>query len=166
MLFCWTLLPVSSAGSLIDWSKRCYLCSMFIFSDKASNLACFARSGSWRSSVIGKLAIFRKRRDWGDGTFRFPLDIVFRIYDNCLASGIEAIFAFSVVLLQKNEDILLTLKFDDILAFLKTKIFDRYKVCSPSTSEYSPSSLKIDRSNPWIHLEVTMTVRLRMFGMM
>jgi len=94
------------------------------------------------------------------------LDIVFRIYDNCLASGIEAIFAFSVVLLQKNEDILLTLKFDDILAFLKTKIFDRYKVCSPSTSEYSPSSLKIDRSNPWIHLEVTMTVRLRMFGMM
>jgi tRNA splicing endonuclease len=45
-----------------------------------------------------------------------------------LASGIEAIFAFSIVLLQKNEDELLTLKFDDILAFLKNKIFDRYKV--------------------------------------
>ncbi|OAX42542.1 RabGAP/TBC [Rhizopogon vinicolor AM-OR11-026] len=61
-------------------------------------------------------------------SYRFPLNIVFRIYDNCLASGIEAIFAFSVVLLQKNEEILLTLKFDDILAFLKNKIFDRYKI--------------------------------------
>ncbi|KIK44749.1 hypothetical protein CY34DRAFT_802323 [Suillus luteus UH-Slu-Lm8-n1] len=61
-------------------------------------------------------------------SYRFPLEIVVRIYDNCLASGIEAIFAFSIVLLQKNEDELLTLKFDDILAFLKNKIFDRYKI--------------------------------------
>ncbi|KAG1777720.1 rab-GTPase-TBC domain-containing protein [Suillus placidus] len=60
-------------------------------------------------------------------SYRFPLEIVVRIYDNCLASGIEAIFAFSIVLLQKNEDELLNLKFDDILAFLKNKIFDRYK---------------------------------------
>ncbi|KAG1752948.1 rab-GTPase-TBC domain-containing protein [Suillus lakei] len=61
-------------------------------------------------------------------SYRFPLEIVVRIYDNCLASGIEAIFAFSIVLLQKNEDELLTLKFDDILAFLKNNIFDRYKL--------------------------------------
>ncbi|KAG1816092.1 rab-GTPase-TBC domain-containing protein [Suillus subaureus] len=66
-------------------------------------------------------------------SYRFPLEIVVRIYDNCLASGIEAIFAFSIVLLQKNEDELLTLKFDDILAFLKNKIFDRYKI-EPSES--------------------------------
>lgn len=59
---------------------------------------------------------------------RFPLDIVFRIYDNCLANGIEAIFAFSIVLLQKNEAVLLTLKFDEILSFLKTSVFERYKV--------------------------------------
>ncbi|KAG1751548.1 rab-GTPase-TBC domain-containing protein [Suillus paluster] len=61
-------------------------------------------------------------------SYRFPLEIVVRIYDNCLASGIEAIFAFSIVLLQKNEDILLTLKFDDILAFIKNRIFERYEV--------------------------------------
>ncbi|KAH0827877.1 hypothetical protein J3R83DRAFT_3504 [Lanmaoa asiatica] len=61
-------------------------------------------------------------------SYRFPLDIVFRIYDNCLASGIEAIFAFSIVLLQKNEDVLLTLKFDEILSFLKTTVFERYKI--------------------------------------
>ncbi|KAJ7924841.1 rab-GTPase-TBC domain-containing protein [Mycena leptocephala] len=61
-------------------------------------------------------------------SYRFPLDIVFRIYDNCLASGIEAIFGFSVMLLLKNEDILLSLKFDQILAFLNNRLFDRYKI--------------------------------------
>jgi len=60
--------------------------------------------------------------------YRFPLDIAFRIYDNCLASGIEAIFSFSIVLLQKNEDVLLTLKFDEILAFMKIRVFEKYKV--------------------------------------
>lgn len=55
------------------------------------------------------------------------MDIVFRIYDNCLASGIEAIFGFSIMLLKKNEDLLLSLKFDEILAFLNMHLFDRYK---------------------------------------
>ncbi|KAJ7045543.1 rab-GTPase-TBC domain-containing protein [Mycena alexandri] len=64
-------------------------------------------------------------------SYRFPLDIVFRIYDNCLASGIEAIFGFSVMLLMKNEDILLSLKFDQILAFLNNRLFDRYKIEPP-----------------------------------
>ncbi|KAK7057167.1 ABC1-domain-containing protein [Favolaschia claudopus] len=61
-------------------------------------------------------------------SYRFPLDIVFRIYDNCLASGIEAMFGFGVQLLMKNEDLLLALKFDQILAFLNNQLFDRYKV--------------------------------------
>ena len=59
---------------------------------------------------------------------RFPLDIVFRIYDNVLASGIESIFGFSVILLMKNEEELLKLKFDDILTFLKNRLFDKYIV--------------------------------------
>ncbi|THH05281.1 hypothetical protein EW145_g4915 [Phellinidium pouzarii] len=59
-------------------------------------------------------------------SYRFPLDIVFRIYDNVLASGIESIFGFSVILLQKNEEALLQLKFDDILAFLKNRLFEQY----------------------------------------
>lgn len=62
---------------------------------------------------------------------RFPLNIVFRIYDTCLASGIEAIFGFSIVLLQKNEETLLSLKFDQILTFLNTRVFERYKVRAP-----------------------------------
>ncbi|KAF7376169.1 GTPase-activating protein GYP5 [Mycena sanguinolenta] len=68
-------------------------------------------------------------------SYRFPLDIVFRIYDNCLASGIEAMFGFSVMLLMKNEDLLLALKFDQILAFLNNQLFDRYKIESPDGEE-------------------------------
>jgi ecotropic viral integration site 5 protein len=60
---------------------------------------------------------------------RFPLEIVFRIYDNCLASGIEAIFAFAIALLQQNEDALLALKFDELMPFFTNNLLDRYKVC-------------------------------------
>jgi hypothetical protein len=73
---------------------------------------------------------------------RFPLNIVFRIYDNVLASGIEAIFGFSVVLLQKNEEALLQLKFDDILAFLKTRLFEKYVVGVLYWILFSPPALK------------------------
>ncbi|KAF8798700.1 RabGAP/TBC [Phlegmacium glaucopus] len=59
-------------------------------------------------------------------SYRFPLEIVFRIYDNCLANGIEAIFGYSVMLLKKNEDTLLSLKFDEILTFMNTKLLDCY----------------------------------------
>ncbi len=58
----------------------------------------------------------------------FPQEIVFRIYDSCLANGIEAIFGFSIILLAKNEEALLSLKFDELLAFLNTRLFDVYKV--------------------------------------
>jgi hypothetical protein len=59
---------------------------------------------------------------------RFPLDIVFRIYDNVLASGIEALFSFSLCLLHKNEDALLSMKFDQLLVFLNTNMLDIYQV--------------------------------------
>ena len=58
----------------------------------------------------------------------FPLEVVFRIYDTILANGIEAIFMFSINLLKKNEETLLSLKFDEILGFLNNKLFDCYLV--------------------------------------
>ena len=60
--------------------------------------------------------------------YSFPLDIVFRIFDNCLASGIEAMFAFSLMLLHKNEETLLSMQFDKLLNFLNTKVFEVYQV--------------------------------------
>jgi len=69
-------------------------------------------------------------------SYRFPHDIVFRIFDNCLASGIEAMFGFSLVLLHKNEETLLSLKFDQILAFLNTKVFETYQVAEGEPGKY------------------------------
>ncbi|KAJ7218038.1 rab-GTPase-TBC domain-containing protein [Mycena pura] len=71
-------------------------------------------------------------------SYRFPLEIVFRIYDNCLASGIEAIFGFSIMLLMKNEDVLLSLQFDQIMEFLNNRLFDRYKIESSEDDEGKP----------------------------
>ncbi|GLB37426.1 putative rab-GTPase-TBC domain containing protein [Lyophyllum shimeji] len=68
-------------------------------------------------------------------SYRFPLPVVFRIYDNCLASGIEAIFGFSIMLLKKNEEELLALKFDEILSFLNTRLFDKYKMKSDDEND-------------------------------
>lgn len=59
---------------------------------------------------------------------RFPLDLVFRIFDHVLATGVDSIFSFSVLLLQKNEQVLLNLKFDQILDFLKLSLLDCYKI--------------------------------------
>jgi hypothetical protein len=99
---------------------------MSIFYGRVSSQACSVRNGSSPCSATGKYS-FRIRFLVISQTCRFPLDVVFRIYDNCLASGIEAIFGFSIMLLKKNEDLLLALKFDEILGFLNNRLFDRYK---------------------------------------
>ncbi|THV06821.1 RabGAP/TBC [Dendrothele bispora CBS 962.96] len=77
-------------------------------------------------------------------SYRFPLQIVYRIYDNVLASGIEAIFGYSIALLHKNEDILLNLKFDEILAFLNNKVLDRYKIESAEREDEKDVKYLID----------------------
>ncbi|PPQ67292.1 hypothetical protein CVT25_005876 [Psilocybe cyanescens] len=77
-------------------------------------------------------------------SYRFPLDIVFRIYDNCLANGIEAIFGFSITLLQKNEEALLSLKFDEILAFLNTKLLDCYLIDGESDLADDSAKYRVD----------------------
>src|ERR1700733_9109642 len=75
-----------------------------------------------------KTKLFDCRLSCSNTHHSFPLEIVFRIFDNCLASGIEAIFGFALSLLQKNEARLLSLKFDELVAFLNTGIIDAYKV--------------------------------------
>ncbi|KAI0092977.1 rab-GTPase-TBC domain-containing protein [Irpex rosettiformis] len=65
-------------------------------------------------------------------SYKFPLSVVFRIYDNVLASGVEAMFSFSLMLLAKNEETLLSLKFDQLLVFLNNNMLDVYKVVDAS----------------------------------
>ncbi len=64
---------------------------------------------------------------------------MFRIFDSVFGHGIEAIFAFSVVLLLKNEEKLLKLKFDQILEYMKGELFDIYKV-NPEDGDITDSS--------------------------
>lgn len=61
----------------------------------------------------------------------FPHDMVFRIFDNILATGVEALFGFSLVMLQRNEEKLLAMKFDEMVIYLNNKIFDTFRVRLP-----------------------------------
>ncbi|ODV66068.1 RabGAP/TBC [Hyphopichia burtonii NRRL Y-1933] len=58
--------------------------------------------------------------------YKFPLDIVLRIFDIIITQGIEAILKFSINLMIKNESNLINLKFDKLLEFLKSNLFNLY----------------------------------------
>ncbi|KAI0930562.1 hypothetical protein AcW1_009218 [Taiwanofungus camphoratus] len=73
-------------------------------------------------------------------SYRFPMEVVFRIYDNCLASGIEAMFSFSLALLLKNETTLLSLKFDQLVSFLNTRVFEVYQLENSSPENKTGSN--------------------------
>jgi len=58
--------------------------------------------------------------------YKFPLDIVLRIYDILITQGSESILKFAVNLMIKNQSNLLLLKFDNLLEYLKDKMFNVY----------------------------------------
>lgn len=68
--------------------------------------------------------------------YRFPLQLVLRIYDLILSEGLEgAILKFGIVLMQKNAETLLGMT--DMLTltnFLKDRLFDVYIDQAPSTN--------------------------------
>ena len=59
-------------------------------------------------------------------SYRFPLDVVYRILDAVFSEGIDAIFRFAIALLRRNEDTLLTLDFEHCLDFVKLYLTDVY----------------------------------------
>lgn len=60
--------------------------------------------------------------------YKFPMDIVFRIYDMIFAEGIETLFRFSLALMEKNQSTLLSLEYDDLTLYLKNKLLFIYQV--------------------------------------
>ncbi|KAG7896470.1 hypothetical protein KL906_004517 [Ogataea polymorpha] len=58
--------------------------------------------------------------------YKFPLEMVLRIYDIVIAEGIESLLKFAINLMMKNQKELLELSFDDLLPFLKDKLFFYY----------------------------------------
>ncbi|GHJ89164.1 hypothetical protein NliqN6_5566 [Naganishia liquefaciens] len=71
-------------------------------------------------------------------SYRFPLCLVYRIFDIVFAEGVEAIFRFSMALMRKNEDELLKLDFEGILKFMSDTIFECYKNTQEPDEEIDP----------------------------
>lgn len=67
--------------------------------------------------------------------YRFPLQLVLRVYDLILSEGLTAVLKFGIVLLQKNRETLLTMKdMSHLTTFLKERVFDVYIDKTPSAS--------------------------------
>lgn len=67
--------------------------------------------------------------------YRFPLQLVLRVYDLIFSEGLGAILKFGIVLMQKNAKTLLEMKdMAQLSNFLKERIFDVYINKSPSAS--------------------------------
>ncbi|CAM0139986.1 GTPase-activating protein [Umbelopsis sp. WA50703] len=59
--------------------------------------------------------------------YKFPFTHVYRIYDIVLAEGTEALFRFSLALMERNQETILSLDFDGLAHFLKNEMLDTYK---------------------------------------
>lgn len=84
--------------------------------------------------------------------YRFPLQLVLRIYDLIFSEGLEAILRFGVVLMQKNASALLKMTdMGQLTTFLKDKVFDVYIDQAPSAGSilengfFGSSSSSIDK---------------------
>ncbi|EFX06242.1 GTPase activating protein [Grosmannia clavigera kw1407] len=84
--------------------------------------------------------------------YRFPLQLVLRIYDLILSEGLSAILKFGVVLMQKNAATLLGMSdMSQLTTFLKDRLFDVYIDASPSAGSilengfFGSSSSSLDK---------------------
>lgn len=58
--------------------------------------------------------------------YRFPLELVYRIYDIIFAQGEESILRFAIALMKSNQDTILSLDFEQAVDYLKDGLFDKY----------------------------------------
>lgn len=84
--------------------------------------------------------------------YRFPLQLVLRIYDLILSEGLSAILRFGVVLMSKNAATLLQISdMSALTAFLRDRLFDVYIDAAPSAGGllengfFGSSSSNIDK---------------------
>lgn len=84
--------------------------------------------------------------------YRFPLQLVLRIYDLILSEGLSAILRFGIVLMQKNATTLLGITdMQQLTTYLKDKVFDVYIDKDPSSGSllengfFGSSSASMDK---------------------
>ncbi|RCI03025.1 GTPase-activating protein [Rhizopus stolonifer] len=59
--------------------------------------------------------------------YKFPLDVVYRIYDTLFTEGVDCLFRIGLALLAKNQSILLSLEFEALVTYLKDDMLTIYK---------------------------------------
>ncbi|KAJ0124676.1 hypothetical protein J7T55_006016 [Diaporthe amygdali] len=68
-------------------------------------------------------------------SYRFPLQLVLRIYDLILSEGLSAILKFGIVLMQKNAQILLGMTdMSQLTTYLRDRLFDVYIESAPTAN--------------------------------
>lgn len=65
--------------------------------------------------------------------YKFPLDLVLRIYDALLTEGTDVLLRIILALMKKNQSNILSLEYDALLQYLKNNMLAVYKVI------YTPS---------------------------
>ncbi|KAG0239748.1 GTPase-activating protein [Mortierella sp. GBA43] len=58
--------------------------------------------------------------------YKFPLDLVFRVFDTILLEGIDTILRFAIALLKASHDRILNLDFEVLVEYLKDGLFENY----------------------------------------
>ncbi|RKP36050.1 rab-GTPase-TBC domain-containing protein [Dimargaris cristalligena] len=58
--------------------------------------------------------------------YRFPVGLVFRLFDLVFAEGIETLLKFALVLLRVHQNQILSMHFETLMEFLHTNLLDQY----------------------------------------
>ncbi|KAI7900309.1 rab-GTPase-TBC domain-containing protein [Cokeromyces recurvatus] len=81
--------------------------------------------------------------------YKFPLNVVFRIYDTLFTEGVHCLFRIGLALLSKNQSTILSLDFENLVAYLKDDMLTIYNdnitelLCE--SNEIKISSKRLDR---------------------
>lgn len=59
--------------------------------------------------------------------YRFPLELISRVFDLVFAEGVEAVFRFAIAVMLRNDETILKLDFESVLNFLKVGVFECYE---------------------------------------
>ncbi|KAI8369574.1 rab-GTPase-TBC domain-containing protein [Radiomyces spectabilis] len=59
--------------------------------------------------------------------YRCPLELVFRVYDVVFVEGSQIVLNFALALMRRNQQTILSLEFEGLLAFFAENIYDEYK---------------------------------------
>ena len=84
--------------------------------------------------------------------YKFPIEIVLRIYDILITQGLDSLLKFAINLMLKNEMNLMCLRFDDLLNFLKHNLFniyvnEKYVTTDPSSKQLQQQQQLLDYYN-------------------